>query len=142
MEIGPDWLGLDTRFNSLADNLMQLSSAIPVSSIKELLEDIKRSGNNDFNQMLQRSVDSISKSICFDNYAFFATLLLKMFPDSQVASSLADDLRSRDLRYIADNILCSTVPNQGDLAECVIRLDAGDLVKQRLRVLQSCNLNY
>jgi hypothetical protein len=142
IELGMDFLGLEARFNSLADNLMQLSSAIPVSSIKELLENIKRSGNSDFNQMLQRSVDSISKSICFDNYALFATLLLKMFPDSQVASNLADDLRSRDLRYIADNILCSTVPNQGDLAECVIRLDAGDLVKQRLRVLQSCNLNY
>jgi hypothetical protein len=87
-------------------------------------------------------VESISKSICFDNHDFFASLLLRMLPDSQVLSGLADDLRSRDLRYISDKILCSTDSNQDDMMERIGEMSAGDLVKQRLHALQSCNLNY
>jgi hypothetical protein len=140
--LGEGWLGLDVRFNSLSEKLIQLSSAIPISEIKSLLGTITHSKNNDCTQMLQRCVESISKSICFDNYELFASLLLRMFPCNQVASSLADDLRSRDLRYIADEILGATDLSHEITAERVEKMNAGDQIKQRIHTLHSCKINY
>jgi glycosyltransferase involved in cell wall biosynthesis len=140
--LGEGWLGLEARFDSLAEKLNQLSSSISVSEMKSLFDAITQSSNNDCNQMLQRCVESISNSICFDNYELFASFLLRMFPDNQVASSLADDLRRRDLRYIADNAIGSADLNQEGIAEWLNKVNSGDLVKQRLRALQSCNITY
>lgn len=139
---GENSLGLEARFKSLFDKLTQVSNAMPVSMTMSLFDKVTQPKNFDRDQMLKICVDSISQSICFDNHEFFASLLLNIFPDSQISSNLADDLRSKDLRYISDKILGSTNLNQEDKTKKIEKLNAGDLLKQRLRALQLCNLTY
>lgn len=142
IKLGVGSLGLEARFNSLTNTIIQVSSAIPALEIKSLLNEINHSSDNDCNQLLQACVCSIKKSICFDNHDLFANILLRFFPDSEVATSLAIDLRSFDIRHVADKILGSTDFGQVEIAERSGEINAGELVKQRLRNLQLCEINY
>lgn len=142
INLGGACLGLYARFENLSEKLVRLSSSIPVLEIKDLLDSVICPSEKDLNQILNSFVDSISKSICFDSYEIFARILLRIFPDSHVSSDLADALRSKDLRYIADMICGSFDLTDDRKMEIVEKINAGDLIKQRLRALQACKINY
>lgn len=143
VEFNVDQFGLEIRFNNIADKLSQISSEIPITDIKNLFANVNYSSsiNFDYNLFLGKWVDFVIKSICFDNNSLFADILLMFFPSDDNVFKLADELRKHDLRFVADEIIGSHHLTPEDLG----KLDgygAGDLIKNRLLTLQSCNINY
>lgn len=137
-----DYLGLESRFNNITEKLTQLSVAIPVSEIRQLLELAKNFDMTEFDVFLGKWSESLIKSICFDNYELFARILGGLFPDSDTASKLQRHLRRHDLRYIADEVIGS--PDlKIEEKESLHEIDgAGNLVKRQLQALQSCKISY
>lgn len=137
-----DYLGLESRFKNIAERLAQLSMSIPVNEITKLLELAKNLDMDELDVFLGKLSESLMKSICFDNYELFARISSYLFPDTNAASKLQQDLRRNDLRYIADEVVGSpdlTIEEK----ESLLEIDgAGNLVKRQLQALQSCKISY
>lgn len=137
-----DSLGLESRFSSIEEMIKQLSSAIPVSDIRKLLDFVNNCDRSELDSFLEKWVESLLKSICFDNLDFFARILGCLFPDNVTASKLQRQLRRHDLRYITDELVGSPDSNP-DEGEKLFEVDsAGYLIKKNLQALQSCNICY
>ena len=137
-----DFLGLKIRFINITEKLIQLSPAIPVAEFKLLLGELESSRNDDCNKLLSSCATSISNSICFDNYGLFADILLRLFPNNQVARDLADELRNNDLRYFTEHVVASADLSSAKIREKTENMNAGELIKRRLRALQSWNITH
>lgn len=137
-----DHLGLESRFNNIAEKLKQLSDAIPISEIRQLLEMAKDHNTSEPNSFLEKWSASLLNSICFDNYELFTKILGDLFPNNETASKLKQHLRRHDLRYIADEIVASPDLKLGEKADLHEIDGAGNLIRRQLQALQSCKISY
>jgi hypothetical protein len=142
LPVGDDWLGLESRFNNIAEKLSQISGSIPVSESKDLLKAIVETGATNTDHILKNMVDSVIKSICFDNYELFARMLLRFFPNRVTALQCANTLREHDLQYIADEIVANPNYPPDQVPGKYESKSAGELIAKRLQALQSCKINY
>jgi hypothetical protein len=137
-----DYLGLEGRFNNIAENLTKLSAAIPVSEIRQLLELAKNFDRSELDDFLGKWTESLQKSICFDNYELFARILGGLFQDCGFADDMKRRIRKRDLRYIADKVVAACDLNRDQATILFEEESAGELIRKQLQALQACNITY
>ena len=133
--------GLTDRFNSIATKLRQLSDGIPVDELAKLLSLAQTINNDNCDPFVKIWSDSLSKSILFDNFGLFADILSSLYAGGEVEHSV-DTLRKQDLRFITDKILSSNETDPKAVQSFLSNLNAGQLIEQRLKTLQSYRIDY
>lgn len=95
---------LEKRMEDVSAKLAALSASIDLKPAKDLWNATGAEGSGNINKLLDAWLAMASDSICFDNFALYADLLLRMFPASAKAGEIAKSLRCLDLRYRAEKI--------------------------------------
>lgn len=138
------FLTLLQRYDSIEEKLKEISSAIPVNALKQLLALAQQIDANTVKSFINQWVESLLGSICFDNFELFYQLSKNLFPDNDSdTAEIKQRLQKHDLRYITDEIIGAHDLNHDEMVNFFDEAEnSGQLIKKQIESLQSCNINY
>lgn len=137
-----DYHGLINRYNTIKENLLNILPKNSLDQIDKLMFMSLKCNLSNYKEFIKQWTTSILNSICFDNYEIFALLMEDFCPKDQFFSTLIEDIRRHDLRYVSEQILCNPQLTFAEMEKHQEIINAGTLLKSQIQSLQNHKLIY
>lgn len=142
LHMDEDFGGLLTRYATIEQRLISISSSIPVNETRRLLVEAKKCSSENFQNFIEVWTTSLLRSIDFDNLEVFSIFLSSLFPEEKSIENCIQRIRKHDLRYIADEIASESTLCHDEARTCQEAESAGELIKKQLLALANCHITY